>query len=353
MENNQDQHPSFFINWDQFLLSGQNPGFFEPEEFQEIIEIYITEDNLDKARKTIQYAFRQYPDNREMLYEVLLLLNDYELWNDLLNLSKEFEEMGEVWSDGHRLTALLHLGMEEEAFLYFKKLKQKYKDSTEDIIVIYQAMGEALLEVDLFDSSIDVIKEGISLTGEDVDFFWLLLQNYSSSGDKKTAMDYADKIQKSNPLDAESWHRLGEFYAEEKEYEYAIEALENAHSLGYDSPKNFALLISVYEQNQNYNKVLQKAKEYLNLYSDSYLIQVTAAKACREMENWEGAVFYMSNAIRLNPTMDTLYLFQSSLFLELGEIDQAIKTLQSGIQATNDPSGELQKELDRISKEHL
>ena len=353
MENNQEQYPSFFFNWDQFLLSGKNPGFFEPEEFQEIIEIYITEDKLDRARKTIRYAFRQYPDNKEMLYEILLLLNDYELWNDLFNLSKEFEAIGEVWGDGHRLTALLHLGMEEEAFLYFKKLKQKYKDSIEDIIVIYQAMGEALMEVDLFDSSIDVIKEGISITGEDVDFFWLLLQNYSSVGNKETAMSYADKIQKSNPLDAESWHRLGEFYTEIEDYENAIEALENAHSLGYDSPKSQILLIRVYELNHNYNKVLQKAKEYLNLYSNDYLILITAANACQQMEKWEEAGPFISSAIRLQSDMDALYLFQSTVFLQLGEVVKAISALKNGISATNDPNGDLQKELDRLKKEYL
>jgi len=349
MENNQKEYPSYFISWDNFLTNGENSGYYEPEEFQEIIEIYISENNLDNARKTINYAFRQYPEDKEMLYEILLILNDFELWNDLLDLTIKFEETGEVWGDGHRLTALLHLGMEEEAFLFFRKLKTKYKDSSEDNIVIYQAMGEALMEVDLFESAIDVINEGIALEGEDIDFLWLLLQSYSSVENKEQASACADKIQKLNPLDPESWHRLGVFYAEEEEFENAIDALENAHSLGYDSPKNLILLMSVYEQNESYNKVLQKAKEYLNLYADNYLVQITAARACRFIEDWEGSLFYISNAIRVKPDMDSLYLFQSASYLELGETLKAIKALESGILATNDPVGDLKKELDRIN----
>ena len=353
MENNQKSYPSFFSNWHNFLKTGQNPGFYEPEEFQDIIDIYISENNLDYARKTIKYAFSHYPENQEMLYEIMLILNDYELWNDLLDLTKEYEKSGEVWGDGHRITALLHLGMEEEAFLYFRKLKQKYKDTPEDSLIIYQAMGEALLEVDLFESSIDVVKEGIQTCGEDIDFLWLLLQNYSSEENFQKASEYARKIQKRSPLDAESWHRLGVFYTEANDYENAIDALENSVSLGYDISKNLILLMTVYEQNRNYNKVLQKAKEYLNLYPDSYLIYVTAAKACRSMEDWEGAVFYISNAIKLRPDMEFFYLFLSASFLELGEISKAAKTLENGIQVTNDPEGELWKELDRIRKNYL
>ena len=348
MEDNQQQYPEYFTHWDRFLTVGSNPGFHDPEEFQEIIEIYLMEDELIKTRQTITYAFDQYPDDQEMLYEILLLLNDFELWNDLYKLSVKFEETGEVWGDGHRLTALLHLGMEEEAFLFFRKLKQKYKNSQEDLTVIYQAMGEALLEVDLFDSSIDVIKEGIKLCGDEVDFLWLLLQNYSSSEKHEEAKEYAQKIQELNPLDAEVWARLGEYYSETGEYENAIDSLENAQSLGYDSPKHLILLMSVYEQNENFNKVLQKAKDYLNLYSSNYLIHITAAKACRHIENWEGSIFYVSNAIRLNPYMDSLYLFQSASFLKLGETAKAIAALEKGIKETKDPTGDLQKELTRI-----
>jgi len=350
MGNNTIQYPSFFTSWDNFLKKGGSPGFYEPEEFQEIIEIYISEDKLDNARKTINYALKQYSEDREMLYEILLLLNDFELWNDLLDLAIVFEEVGEVWGDGHRLTALLHLGMEEEAFLFFKKLKNKYKGSSEDNVVIYQAMGEALMEVDLFESAIDVIKEGIALEDEDIDFLWLLLQCYSSIDNKEKAIECADKIQKISPLDSDSWHRLGMFYAEIEELDNAIDALENAQSLGCDLPKNLILLMSVYEQNENYNKVLQKAQEYLNLYADNYLIQITAARACRFIEDWEGSLFYITNAIRLKPDMDSLYLFQSASFLELGEVLKAVKALESGIQATNDPVGDLKKELDRINE---
>lgn len=348
MRDNHDSYPSYFFDWDHFLQSGGNPGFYESEEFLEIIEIYINENKLKSARETLKYALSSHSDDPEMLYEIFLLLNDYELWNDLLDLTIQYEEEGEVWGDGHRLAALLHLGMEEESFLFFGKAKIKHKDNAEYIIVIYQAMGEALMEVDLFESAIDVLKEGINVCGEHVDFYWILLQCYLSTGNNDKASEYAQLIQTLSPLDGESWYRLGVFYSGIKDYENTIEALENAHSLEYDPVKSLVLLMSAYELNGNYNKVLQKAEEYLNLYPDSYLTHITAANACRNIENWEAALYYISQAIRLRPKMDSLYLFQSTVFLELGEVFKAIESLKKGLEATGDPTGNLQKELDRI-----
>lgn len=343
-----EKHPLFFIRWDQFLDSGEKSQNPEPDELTEIIDIYLSENQTDKARKTISRALIIYPDDEEMLYDILLLLNDFELWNDLLSLTERFEVSGDVWGDGHRLTALLHLGMEEEAFLHFQKMKIRYREIQEDLLIIYQAMAEALFEVDLFESAIDVIREGIEKCGENSDFDWILMQSHLAKGDRDKARKYAGKIEKENPLDPDTWHRLGLAYSEMEEYESAIEALENSRSLGYDPEQSLISLINAYEKNGNYNKVLENAKEYLNLQPDNYMILIIAARSCHFMEKWDEALDFISKAIKLMPTMESLYLFKSSLYLRSGEIPQAIRVLECGIVATNDPEGSLKEELKRI-----
>ena len=353
LDNEPDEsYPDFFFEWDNAVNSGKKPGFYEPEELTEIIEIYIINNKIKRAKQAINYALRIYSDDDEFLYEILLLLNDYERWNDLLEICDQYREESDVWIDGHRLTALLHLGMEEDSFIFFQRLKTKYAGNNEDSSIIYQAMGEALCEIDLFDSSIEVIQEAINTLEEDINFYWLQLQCYVSLESKEEVVELAEVIQKLNPLDAGTWHRLGLFFQDIGDKERAIDAFEYAKSLGYDPEEILMNLIYVYDKNKNLNKALEQAKEYLNLYPENYVINVMAAKLNSQMENWNDALKYVDNALKLIPEMESLYLYKSNFLLRLEEYKKAKLALIEGLKNTKDSQGYLSKKLSKLNRQY-
>ena len=347
-----EPYPDFFLEWDEAVNSGKKPGFYEPEELTEIIEIYITNNQLKRAKQAISYALRIYSDDDELLYEILLLLNDYERWNDLFAICEQYKKDSDVWIDGHRLTALLHLGMEDDAFIFFKGLKTKYAEDSEDLSIIYQAMGEALCDVDLFESCIEVIQEAINKLEEDINFYWLQLQCYVSLECKEEVLELAEVIQKLDPLDAGTWHNLGLFFQDVDDKEKAIESFEYAKSLGYDPEEILMNLIYVYDKNKNFNKALEHAKEYLNLYPESYIINMMAAKFNSRMKNWNDAVKYINEALKLTPEIESLYLYKSNFLLRLKEFKKAKLALIDGLENTKDSQGYLSKKLTKLNKQY-
>ena len=347
-----ESYPDFFLEWDEAVNSGKKPGFYEPEELTEIIEIYIINNEIKRAKQAINYALRIYSDDDELLYEILLLLNDYERWNDLLDICEQYGEESDVWIDGHRLTAMLHLGVEDEAFLLFKKLKAKYAEDNEDLSITYQAMGEALCDVDLFDSCIEVIQEAIDTLEEDINFYWLQLQCYVSLECKEEVAELAEVIQKLNPLDAGTWHRLGLFFQDIDDREKAIDAFEYAKSLGYEPEEILMNLIFIYDKNKNFNKALEQAKEYLKLYPESYVINMMAAKLSSLMENWKDALNYVDEALKLIPEMESLYLYKSNFLIHLEEYKKAKQALKEGLKNTKDSQGYLSKKLSKLNKQY-
>jgi tetratricopeptide (TPR) repeat protein len=351
-EDEEESYPDFFVEWDNAVSKGKSPGYYEPEELTDIIEIYLSENDCKKAKQAIEHALKLYVTDEDLLYEILLLLNDYEQWNDLLILCERYKKTADVWGDGHKLTALLHLGMEEDAFHFFSILKDKYAGDDEALNVIYQAMGEALIEMDLFESSIEVINEAIEIMGEHIDFFWLQLQAYTSLEEKEEVAKWADKIQKVNPLDYETWYRLGVTFQEINDMEKAIDAFEYAHSLNPKSSQALMSLVYAYEKNGNYSKALEKAKEFLHLYPDVYIVNIIASKICSQLESWEEALKYINEAIKIVPEIDSLYLYKSSFFLHLEEVKKAKLALEEGIEKTDDPEGDLIKELSRLNEQY-
>lgn len=348
---NNEEFPAFFENFNNSLKKGISPGYYEADELCEIAEIYFIDDKLDEGKYAINYALNMYPENEEMIYELLLLLNDFEQWNDLLTLSEKYGNLGEVWADGHRLTSLLHLGMEEDAFQFFKKMKSKYADDNENLSIIYQAMAEALYEVDLYDASIEVIEEILPVIGEDTDLLWIELQSLVATGDKESVIELGNTIQNLNLMDAETWNRLGGIYKEIKEIKKSIDAYEFAQSLGTKDPNNLLNLIYAYENNGNYSKALQKADEYLAKYPDSYIVNLLAINICTEIENWSEGLKYVNNAIKIAPQEESLYLYKCKFYLRLGENLKAIKALEDGIdKIPNSNNGELKKQLKKLKE---
>jgi len=347
-----DSYPDFFFEWDEAVNSGKKPGFYEPEELTEIIEIYIMNNQVKRAKQAINYALRIYSDDDELLYEILLLLNDYERWNELLVVCEKYKNENDVWIDGHRLTTLLHLGMEEETFVLFKKLKTKYAADPGELSIIYQAMGEALCETDLFESSIEVMQEAIDTLGKDIDYYWLQLPCYISLDCNEKVLELAGIIQRMDPLNALTWFRLGLAFQDIDENDKAIEAFEYAQSLGDDSEEILMNMIYTYDKNKNFSKALEKAKEYLNMHPESYGVNMMAAKLNSRMKNWDEAIKYVDKALKLTPQIESLYLYKTNFLLRMDEYKKAKLTLLEGLKNTKDSQGYLSKKLSKLNKQY-
>ncbi|MDR0542135.1 MAG: hypothetical protein LBH19_07960 [Dysgonamonadaceae bacterium] len=348
----QEPYPDYFYEWDEVLSGNQTIRFLEGYELGDIIDIYLNKGEVEKAKQTIDYALKFHPNDEDMVYDILLLLNDYELWNDLLVLAEQYRDMPEAWVDGHKIAALLHLGMEEDAFLFFRKIKYKYEKNTEQLSFIYQVMGESLQEVDLFDASLNVIQEAMERLGPDLEFYWLQLETHLTVGTKEKVLEVAGQIEQIDPMDRETWHRLGSVYLDLEETEKAIDAFEFAESLGLKRQSNYLGLITVYEKNGNLLKALEKTKEYIYLYPDNYMGNIVAANICSELKQWEEAVSYINVALGMAPDIGSLYIYKSRFLIHLGEQKKAMSALEEGIRQTRDKQGDLKKELEKLHSEY-
>ncbi|MDR0546486.1 MAG: tetratricopeptide repeat protein, partial [Dysgonamonadaceae bacterium] len=291
----QEPYPDFFEEWDEALSAGRSPRFLDAEEICEVIDIYLDEGELENARKSIHYALTYYPNDVDMVADILMILNDFEMWEDLLAIANDYQKQADVWIDSHRTCALLHLGMEEDAFAAFRRQQKKYEADKDDLSFLYQAMAEALNDVDLFDAAIDVMEEAIRRLGVQVGFYWLQLRAFVEMDDTEKSLELANQIEHLSPMDGDSWHRLGLLYADDLDApEKAIDAFEFAESLGYNEPENFIQLIGLYEKYGVYEKALEKLNDYLGRFEANFTIHLMGVAICSKMENWPEALKYLN-----------------------------------------------------------
>ncbi|MDR1763018.1 MAG: hypothetical protein LBR64_03570 [Dysgonamonadaceae bacterium] len=350
-EPEEEEYPDFYYEWDEAVTAGGKPRFYDQDELLEIIEIYVSNREMEKANQAIDYAITFYPSDEDLPYDILEILSDYEMWNDLLTACAKTKEQTGVWSGIYRLIALLHLGMEEEAFQSFRSLKIKYIKDKDSLTDIYQCMAEALMDIDLYDSAVKVIEEGVKLHGGNSDDDWLLMRAYVSTFNKEKVKRQADRILKKMPLDGESWLALGDAFFETGIWDRTIEAYENAHSLGVYTQQSKVHLVFCYEIEKSIDKAYERAIEFLAENPDSYLFIIIAAKICSDAERWEEAIQHIDKALELSPGLNVLYFYKSFFLQNLEEYKKAKMVLMQGIEFTEDPEGSLARELEKLNEQ--
>jgi tetratricopeptide (TPR) repeat protein len=356
-EDSEDQDELFseaFIRWDDDEAAGVPHGYFEPDELCEIIETYFTLEKTDEAQAAIKYAVKMYPDNEFLIFEVMDLLYEYELWNYLLTLTIDYRDVDKAWVEAHRIASLLHLGMEEDAFGRFGEAKKKYAHDKESIIYLYEIVSETLKDIDLYESAVLVVKEILPQihANRSVDLRWIMFESYLAMGDKKRVLELGEQIAKSNPMSAETWSHLGSAYKEINEIEKAIEALEFAVTLGKDDALDIIHLIYAYKENGNFLKALEKTDEYIAQSPDDYFMNLLGANISLEIEDWERALVYTGNALKIDPGLSFLYIYKSRCLLHLGEIKKAINILKEGLKYSDDETGEIKKQLEKLRRDY-
>jgi tetratricopeptide (TPR) repeat protein len=346
----EDSYPEYFIEWDNAVRRGKKPGFYSSDDLLEIIEIYLDENKIDNARQAVDFALALHGADEDLLFDIMMTLDDFEMWNDLLTLSERYREETEEFGEGHKITALVHLGMEAEAFNFLKTLKKKYANDKDALGMVYAAMGEALLDIDLFESCDEVMQEAIVAVDEDEDFLWIRMQCLVALKNIPKLIKVAEKIQKKTPLDGENWQRLGIMFQEAGEMDRAIDAFENSLSLNYETRENLLNLIFAYDENENPAKALERIFEYIETYESDYYMFFTAAKLCAQLEDYAAALDYINQAIVLEPSADdSIYLYKSSFLMHLDEKRKAKLALAEGIKNTEDPYDNLKKELLKLN----
>lgn len=349
----EDEYPDFFLKWDKAVKSGQHPGLFSEEELREIIEYYIIIYNMKRAWEAIDYALNIHKNDEYMVYFILDTFKDFKLWSDQLKLTSRYKNSPDYEIHKSKIDALLHLGMEEEAFLAFRQVKQLFAQDKDALYTLYYTMGEALYDIGLHESSIHVIQEAIDLLGEDVEWYWLQIDSYIAIDDNEKVIALTEKIASAFPFDSEVWHRIGFCYYDADEYERAIQAFEFADNLDIlNHRQNLVGLIKAYEKNGNTDIALEKVKEFLYLYPDKYNINLLAASLAAELKDWEGAIKFLNKLIEKEPENQAYYLYRSAYYINMGEYKKAKLTLEQGIANARGTSVQLSEQLNNLNKQY-
>jgi len=345
------------------MLSSSGNLYFDREDFQELIDYYLSIQEESRAKTVLDYALQQHPHSPDLKLAKAHVFIASNLLKDALDLLKELEtiqpESGEVLLA--KGTVYSRLKIKEKALDCFKRaighvefnedvyflIAMEYQHNMEhDKAVKYHSY--ALKENPAFELSLFEINTCFDVTG--------------NIGD---AIQFYTEFLDRNPYSETAWFNLGTMYAKSESYDQAVVAYEyalainpffssalfnKANSLASDdkyqeaidcyketfeheSPNyiTFCYIGECYERLHKFNKALKyfdKAIKSEESYSDAWLGK---AIALDHLDKGFEAYKCVSKALEINDKEPDYWFTCAELQEKLGFLEEALESMEKAV----------------------
>lgn len=355
MDNSED-HLNLLTKVERFenMLSRSDNFYFDREDFQELVEYYLSIHDESRAKTVLEYAFEQHPASPELRLAKAHVLIANNLLKDALDLLKELEtfqpENGEILLA--KGTVYSRLKMKEKALHCFKHAVGKVEFNEDVYFLIameYQHNMEhekaikyhraALKENPVFELSLYEINTCFDCT-----------ENY------KDAIDFYTTFIDANPYSETAWFNLGTMYAKGESYDQAVIAYDYALAINpYFSSALFNKANSL-ASDDKYEEAIECYKETFEHESPNYITYCYMGECHERLKNFDKALKYFNKAIKSEESYSDAWLGKAIALDHLGKPFEAYQTVKKAL-AINDKdpdywftSAELEEKLGLVEE---
>ncbi len=210
----------------EIMLKTNEVGFFDSEEFEDIIEYYLEVGKITTARKAISLAITQHPSSVSLkLYqsEMLILDDKFEQAADVLDQLYNIEPGNpEIFIQKANI-----LSKTERHKLAIELLEHAVT-LTEDHADIFNLIGMEYLFCDEYSMALQKFLRSLEAdTGDDAALY-NVIYCYEYLDNHAEAIEFLNEFLDKEPYNKIGWHQLGKLFFDLQEYQDALQAYDFA-----------------------------------------------------------------------------------------------------------------------------
>lgn len=345
------------------MLTSSGNEYFDREDFQELIDYYLSINEQDRANTVLSYAFEQHPNSSDLLIaktHVLIANDQYkEALETIIEIETTQPQNGEVLMA--KGTIYSRLKMSEKAINCFKK-SLKLAEFKEDVYFLiamehqhnmdyekaiqyhtYALRENSLFELSLYETNvcfdclgkyekaIAFYNDFLNLNPYSETAWFNLGAMYAKIDDYKNAVNAYDYALAINPYFSSALFNKGNALASDDRYEEAI--LTYKETFEHESPSyvTYCYIGECHERLKRYNKALKyynKAIKEDDTYADAWLGK---AIALDHLGHPLDAYRNIKHAIELNDSEPDYWYTAAELEEKLGLTQESIKSMQTAV----------------------
>lgn len=210
------------------MLKTNNIFFFDSSEFERVIIYYLENGKTGLAKKAIELALDQHPDNvnlRIFKAEIYILEDKFLEAQQLLNELEIIEPQNEeIFIQKAALKSKQHKHVEAIELL---KLALNLTENEDNIDIIH-LIGMEYLFLEDFSNALQYFKECIKIDPEDKNTLYNIVYCFDMLNESEKAIEFLLQHIEIQPYNEIAWHQLGKEYFNLEKYSDALKSFDYA-----------------------------------------------------------------------------------------------------------------------------
>ncbi len=316
------------------MVEEQNNYYFDCEEFQDIIEYYISQIEFEKADIVLSYAVSQHPTSIEVKIlkaQVLVGLMNYKL---ALNLLKELELISTNNCEIQLMKGAVYSKMKisDKAIECYNNSLEGYEFKDD---IYYLIAIEHQHNID-YKKAIKYYKLALKENPENEAALYEINMCFDCINDLLAAENFYIKFLDELPYSETAWFNLAGLYCKREKWDLAVDAYDFAIAINPVFGSAYFNKANALANNKKYDEAIAVYKETYEHESPSFVTFCYIGECYERSGNYEKALSYYERAIKDNCDHGDAWLGKAISLDALGRIEEAYNAIKIALEINGD-----------------
>ena len=316
------------------MLKTNNIYFFDLVEFEEIIIHYLDSGKVSLAKKAIKLGLEQHPES----IDLKLLMVEMHLTEHEVDKAEKLLKKVAIIAPDNEEVFIQKATINSKRGLHKVAIKdlEKALDLTEDKVDVWSLLGMEYLYLDDFTNARKNFANCIEVDYEDYSALYNIVYCFDMQEEHEEAATYLKSYIEINPYCEVAWHQLGRQYFVLNNFEEALKAFEYAVLIDESFLGGYLEKAKTLEQLENYQDAIDNYLITLELDDPTAYAYIRVGECYQKLENLEAAISYYKKAVHEDPLLDKGWGLLANIYFDLENYQKASYYLSKALKIDED-----------------
>jgi tetratricopeptide (TPR) repeat protein len=316
------------------MLKTNNIYFFDLVEFEEIIIHYLDTGKSSLAKKAIKLGLEQHPESVDLK---LLMVELYLIENEIDKASKLLKRIELVTPDNdevfiQKATINSKRGFHEEAIVNLKKALT----FTTDKIDVWSLMGMEYLYLEDFKNARLSFANCIEADYEDYSALYNIVYCFDMQKQHDEAVKYLLSYIDINPYCEVAWHQLGRQYFVLENYKEALRAFDYAVLIDESFLGGYLEKAKTLEQLGNFQDAIDNYLITTELDDPTAFVYLRVGECYEKLKKLDTAISYYQKSVHEDPLLEKGWILLTNIYFDQKKYQKAAYHVSKAIKIDED-----------------
>lgn len=328
--NSSDEESELINRFESFVESGLD-GYFDPSDLEEIIDIYLSNEQPDMAQKALDLGMKLHPNNALMILKLGQFQFESGALKDSLESANNCLLIEPLLEEAILLKAQIYMQLEDRltAIKYLRQASEICDPADKPSLLIdianeYQIEGE-------IEKSILELKDLLNEFPKHSEALYELAFCYDLSGQYDESIFHYNTYLDQEPYAFVAWYNLGNVFCKKSDFENAISAFDFAIAIKDDLSSAYFNKANALSHLGRYHQAIETFEEAIE-HEGCQAITLNYIGECYEkLGEYSKAFSYYEHASEIDPELAEPYIGMGIIKDIEGKPEEALPYMKTAV----------------------